>query len=108
MRTLLSRGLILLYSFAAARSREGERRLHQNDLSVSNSDLSSCYLLHQRLLLEEKLSAKLTDEVLPQYDFAESFLENTLPAAHLIRPCGAPSPPGEGFSGCVAKFETAR
>jgi len=51
----------------------------------------------QRLLLEEKLSAKLTDEVLPQYDFAESFLENALPAAHLIRPCGAPSPPGEGF-----------
>jgi len=52
---------------------------------------------YQRLLLEEKLSAKLTDEVLPQYDFAESFLENALPAAHLIRPCGAPSPPGEGF-----------
>ena len=24
-----------------------------------------------RLLLEEKLSAKLTDEVLPQYEFAE-------------------------------------
>jgi len=45
-------------------------------------------LPHQRLLLEEKLSAKLTDEVLPQYDFAENFLENTLPAAHLIRPCG--------------------
>jgi len=52
----------------------------------------------RRLLLEEKLSPKVTDEVLPQYDFAESFLKNALPAAHLIRPCGAPSPPGEGFS----------
>jgi len=62
-------------------------------------------LPHQRLLLEEKLSPKVTDEVLPQYDFAENFLENTLPAAHLIRPCGAPSPPGEGFSGCVANLK---
>jgi len=41
----------------------------------------------------------VTDEVLPQCDFAENFLENTLPAAHLIRPCGAPSPQGEGFWG---------
>jgi len=47
----------------------------------------------------------VTDEVLPQYDFAEKFLENTLPAAHLIRPCGAPSPQGEGFSGCVANLK---
>jgi len=62
-------------------------------------------LPHQRLLLEEKLSPKVTDEVLPQYDFAEKFLENTLPAAHLIRPCGAPSPQGEGFSGCVANLK---
>ena len=24
---------------------------------------------------------------------------------HLIRPCGAPSPPGEGFSGCAANLK---
>ena len=29
---------------------------------------------HPRLLLEEKLSAKLTDEVLPQYEFAVVWL----------------------------------
>jgi len=57
------------------------------------------YWPHQRLLLEEKLSPQVTDEVLPQCDFAENFLKNTLPAAHLIRPCGAPSPQGEGFWG---------
>ncbi len=29
-----------------------------------------CERTHQRLLLEEKLSPKVTDEVLPQYVFA--------------------------------------
>ena len=43
-----------------------------------------CADLHQRLLLEEKLSAQLTDEVLPQYEFAETYQQARLPAAHLI------------------------
>ena len=49
-----------------------------------------------RLLLEEKLSAKLTDEV--RRNIVRFLLHyRRIRKFHLIRPFGAPSPQGEGF-----------
>ena len=81
--------------------------------NLSSSFSSQCHLSHRerqvfphrrtipmipRLLLEEKLSAKPTDEV--EDSKYPRYASDPLQQAHLIRSFGAPSLQGEGFVVC--------